>query len=391
MNARGASRALRKTVPLLVALLAAACSATTPAGTSPSAGAATVVAPTAATPAVATAAPSSPAAPSASASAVDPVLAAALAYASDQASTVALTNWTRLLASGGPVGSAADRRAVLGDLAKTRAFPSAFAATSARMRDAWGFDSLDLAWEATYSSESGVGSVLQFADGFDLSLIVALLGQRGFHRTSRGDVTIYTHAADPSLDWLRGAPLMMLNVAVVPASHRLVAASSPQMIETLVAAGASGSPAAGSAVARGLALAAALGAPYGAWFALDPGYCRTLATAAALASAAPNVSAIHPTEATGLAFDLEPAAAPVQVAMLYADAATAATDLPGRTALQGADSLVTKAPFGTSVMALSGGRVAGPVLLFDGAPRGGLAAVALRAVLERDLPFAACR
>ncbi len=390
------------TAVMLLTAAVAACNSSTPASpqapttiASPAAAATPALAGTpaaAGTPAT-TATPALAGTPAPLTGAADPDLAAALAFVSDSAAQVLFTNWAKVLA-GQSAASGADAAKVLLGLNKKRAMPaSQLLSQVTRLRDTWKFDVFDLAWEADFSGQ-GQFSVLQFNDTFDLAPVVALLGDRGYTRgTDIGGGAIYTHPLDPTQPWIVHAPLLMLNVAVLAPEHRLVIGNSPdQLALALGTAGSTATPAQDSTAARALALGAALGPAYGAMLTVEKDACRSLSGRPTRPgpAASSDLSGVGPTLGTAIGFSAETGAPPVTVALLYPDSAAAQRDVAPRTALIGAVSARTGAPFSDSVMALSNVRAVGPLLLSDGSPHNGLSQLVVNSWLSRDLPFAAC-
>ncbi len=322
----------------------------------------------------------------------DPALVAALSYLSDDAPQVAFTNWATVLAGQAP-GSASDLVKLLTSLNRTRAIPAGLLLPRiALLRETWGFDVFDLAWEADFSGKA-LYSVLQFGHTFDLAPIVALLDKRGYDRGDDvGGAAVYSHKLEMAQPWVASAPLHMLNVAVLAADHRLVIASSPDGLALALAAGSAATPAPDSLATRGRAVAAALASPYGALLTAEEGACHGFSGGPAqpAASARADLSGVGTTLATAIGFSAAAGAPAVTLALLYPDAAAAAKDVAPRTALTGAASVRNGLPFAEVAMALANGRAAGPVVLFDGTPRDGRPQLAITAWLSRDLQIAAC-
>jgi hypothetical protein len=341
-------------------------------------------------------APTPTPAPAPTATPIEPTLAAAIAFAGDDTRLLAFTSWAAVLDGR---DTTADQVRVLLEINKTRAFPAAaLLPRAAQLRGTWAFEMGDLAWEADLDGSRGQFTVLQFADSTDLSPVVALLDQRGYaHAAQVGDGTVYTHPLDPADEWLTKGPLQMLNVAVFPSARRIVMGTSPDALAAVVrAADPTASPAPGSKTAELRTLAATLGTPYGALFAVEVGACRSfaggpvLATPAASSTEPPANARVSATLGTAIGFSAVTGAPPVTAALLYPDVAAAAADVPGRTALAAAAISVTGAPYAAAVMGLSNVRTVGSVLVLDGVPRDGRPQLVVNAWSRRDLPFAAC-
>ena len=123
--------------------------------------------------------------------------------------------------------------------------PTEFAAgTLARFarfqRDRWGFDILDLEWEAAEfandGTRAGSATIIRFPEGFDLDPLLALLDERGYTSQVRNGVTIRSH--DYSSEPWANAWLEMLNVAIYPDQRTLALSSLPDALDPFVDAAA---------------------------------------------------------------------------------------------------------------------------------------------------------
>ena len=323
---------------------------------------------------------------------IDADLSAALAYATANVTSVEFTDWARLFGTR-PDPSA--ESAALVELSKTHAIPASGLLTyAATIRQQWSFGVGDLAWEVDFGTSGAQFSVLQFRDTFDLGSLGPLMDGRAYTKGAVVDgVQQYAHALDLTKPFMTQGPQFMTNLGLDVARHRLIVAAGTASLRAAVQARAAG-PAEVSPGARALALAAALGSPYGALFSVELGACRTFGGGPSLtppsASATSGLSALGVTAGMALGFSGAAAGgAAVTVALLYADPAKAVADLAPRSAYAASAITQDGQPYASTVLALANGRTAGAVLIFDGTPAGPVSRV-LMAFERLDLPFAAC-
>lgn len=369
---------------IIAALLLAACGS----GTSSAA-------PSASSAATATTGPASPL-PSATAIpapvTIDADLSAALAYATADVSSIQFTDWARLFGTRPDPGT---ERAALVDLSTNHAIPaSGMTAYAATTRRQWSFGAGDLAWQADFGTSGGTVVVLQFRDSFDIASLGPLMESRAYDKGAVVDgVQPYAHALDPSKPFIIAGPQFMTNLGLDIVRHRLIIATSVDALTAAIQAHAA-DQAGASPAARAVALAGALGSPYAAVFSVAPGACSTFAgwpsPAPSSSRVTSGLSALGVTAGTALAFS-EPAAggSAVTVALLYADPAKATADLAPRTVYAAEAVAQDGQPYASTVLALTNGRTAGALVVFDGTPVGPVSRV-LSAFWRRDLPFAAC-
>jgi hypothetical protein len=290
--------------------------------------------------------PSTAAEPSATAAESSEPIVQALAYVPIGASTFAFTDWVALKASQGlsDLTSAAtddERGTFLRSLSVVNSADTPFSMMAANVFFAkgllthWGFDNLDLDWEASISGSFGVASVLRLRDDFDLAPVVSRFDERDFTTSTVEGVTVRSHEL-ANEEWVLQADLSFLNVALMPDGRTLVLSPRPDPIEQILAhrgelTGSGGPPVV-------LDAAAALDHPSGAWlsFELDR-LCNAEARARPdalesvqqlLADAGP----LHPYTlvAVGYRADLDPAG---RIVFGYVDPADATADLDGRRTL----------------------------------------------------------
>ncbi len=314
-------------------------------------------------------------------------MAEALRFIDEDLAQLSYTSWTGMLAGAGTVPDDADgRAALLRSLLDGHVAPAVFSLADRKVRATWGFDALDLAWEATLVGSSGRVRILKFPDGFDLAPVEAHFVERAFRKATVGDAVVYTHDLDPSLPWLDTANLEMLNAAVLAADHELVLANRPATLDAALAAraAATGEPPAGSARARGVSVAQAMGSPPAAVIDVTAGLCQALALDRSKVAGRAAWTAI------GISFGEGASGAAVTFALLFADPSVAALEADPRRRLLDEQSPITGAPYRDSVVEITDATVPGRVLLLQGTPHDGRASVVFQAWLRRDMLFAAC-
>jgi hypothetical protein len=100
----------------------------------------------------------------------------------------------------------------------------------------WGWDSLDLAWEARLNLDgSAPVYVLRFQNSDPIDRLRSILESREFESGSYAGVPIYTHELDLTADWIRTAEFSILNVAILEPQPALVLSSSPDALRAVLA------------------------------------------------------------------------------------------------------------------------------------------------------------
>ncbi|MFH0751441.1 MAG: hypothetical protein V2B17_06355, partial [Chloroflexota bacterium] len=370
---------------LAVAALAAACAAIppgtpapawtparTPAGT-PAATPTTFVEPT----------------PTASPLPADP-LAVVAALVGDDTAAVLFSDWSRIRGGAGPAATDPAERLALMQSLEPRAPAAGYAVARFRgHRAAWGWDTLDLAWEARLAGADAPVFALGLAPGLDLSPVLAHFRDRGFTETRRGSALVLAHSLDLAVDWLNTTELAIRTTAIFEAEGLMVLSSSPEELDGALDRLAAGGTPAGS---RGAAFAAAvggLGLVDSAVVELRGDLCAAFVPRddPALAAVA---TTLHPWTALAAGWRTDDAGATARFAIAYDDPATASADLAGRARLAREGSTGDGRPLVEVAFRLVDARVDGGLILLDVEPAGGLPAPILHAVLGRDLVFAAC-
>lgn len=296
------------------------------------------------------------------------------------------------------------------------AFPVALVGSSAISqrfqghREAWGFDSTDLDWEAGFfvagdRSPSVRFTIVRFAEGFDLAPVIARFDERDFEREPYGGAVIYTRGMGGAGSWVTATDVGILNTAVLADGRTLVLASSSddsfaeERLRARIDSIAGGPPRQDEVTAD---FVRSMDGRNSVVVRIAPDLCReytpepgpyrdeeAVATARALADQAGPLA-----DYAGFALAMRAVPeATMRFAFVYLDAADAEADLEGRRLLvEDGVSLQTGRRFDESVFTVTGAAATGHVLAIDLAPVGDAppAAAVLRHVTGRDLIFAGC-
>lgn len=266
----------------------------------------------------------------------------------------------------------------------------------ARLRDhfdMWGWDTLDLDWEATIGAAGPPLSVLRFRDGFDLAPVAALFDERGFTSESVPGSVIRSHEMDVASDWLRTTEFGILNTAFLDDGRTLVLSSELDQVRDVATNHGSFPTLPGlDATAAKLAGASAglLLPDYGACIGFTP-----LPVGIGDPFASPDLSfptqGLHPYAALGVGYarpDWDPTG---RIVFSYLDGATAAADLAGRRKLAetGLSQRVGQ-PIADALFTVTDAHVDGTTLTLDVAPVEDRPRRLLDMVFARDMVFAGC-
>jgi len=261
--------------------------------------------------------------------------------------------------------------------------------------DAWGWDTTDLLWEASYSLDGPPVSVLRFREDFDWAPVVQHFDDRGFTVEMTADATIRSHEMDVTSDWIRSSDFGILNTAFLDDGRTLILSSSVDGVKAALEA-----PHVMTFRASPAAVAAArLEAPFSAGIELGPDSCRAYDpriqgagdagdNTDLLAQAGP----LGAWEAMAIGTDRDAAGEPVgRMVFAYADPGQALADLAGRMLLadQGI-SLRTEQPYATSVFQLTNATADDAEVILDVVPAEGASRRLQQALFARDLLFATC-
>ena len=114
-------------------------------------------------------------------------------------------------------------------LSEDQAAASAFGLSWLRTHaEHWGWDSSDLLWEASITSDRWPPIyLLKFPIAFDFTGIASRFAERGFTQTPSQGIATYSHPPTPSVDWIRTTELSILNTAILAEQSLLILSSSP--------------------------------------------------------------------------------------------------------------------------------------------------------------------
>ncbi len=328
-------------------------------------------------------------------------LAEAVTFAPLGASTILFTDWAAAKAAHGheDVTSATpleERMDAMVDLGRTEAPFAGYAIDRFALHaEAWGWDTADLDWEASYVMDGPPVAVLRLRHDFDLAPVIARFDDRGFSTETYGDATIRSHGMDLSSDWIGTSDFGILNTAFVDDGRTLVLSSSLEAVRATldarhiafvqappswVVAGVLGSP-----------LSAAIEVGTGACAAYDP-RLQGAGDAGANADLLVEVGPLTPWQAMGIGTDRDETGAAIgRYVFDHLSESDALANLAGRARLadQGI-SLRTDAPYAGSVFRLASFTTEGRDIVLDVAPVDDASRRLQQAFLGRDMIFATC-
>lgn len=315
------------------------------------------------------------------------------------AATVGFTDWGRIRDSQGASGVTgdspmADKLRVAMSTSRDEAIGSGFGLAHLQtLHDLWGFDSMDLDWEATIQ---GTGSapvfLLRFRDGFDLGTVSTRFDARSFTTEPVAGGTIRTHAMELA-DWLTGAEFAVLNTGFLDDGRTLVLSrDEAQVLDILANHGSypDSPPTDATAATLDGASAVVLLQGLGTCVAFTP---LPIEPGAPLPSTLPTSvpAGLHPYAVLGIGYDRRDWHPEGRLSFGYLDAATAVADQEPRTAAaRDGLSIRVRAPYADSVFQVQDSRVDGASLVLDAMPDHGLPARLFQMVWARDMTFAGC-
>jgi hypothetical protein len=315
------------------------------------------------------------------------------------AKSVGFTDWGRIKASqgagdvtgGSPID---DKVSVVMSTNAREAAASGYGIAHLRSQyDTWGWDGLDLEWEATIQGEGPPLFVLRFRDGVDLGPIQARFDERGFSTTSVPGATIRSPEMALREDWVRAGEFAILNTAFLDDGRTLVLSVDLEQVQDMVANHGRYTVAPGVAATAGqldgasaLFLVPGLDACLGFTpMPIDPGDPL----------ASPDLSmptaGLHPYAALGVGYDRVDWEPIGRISLGYLDQDTAQSDLAGRDQLaRDGISLMAGVPYADAAFQVVGERVDGTNLTFDVTPAGDKPRHLFDMVYARDMVFAGC-
>jgi hypothetical protein len=307
------------------------------------------------------------------------------------------TDWSRIRASLGAEDVTGDspiddRFAVLMATTQQEAAASAFGAAYLRTHhDTWGWDTLDVDWEATYSGDGPPVSLVRLRDGTDVDAIAARYDERGFTTEETTFGTIRSHELDLTADWIRSGELAVTNTAFLDDGRTLAFSSSLETLrDSLSQADQAFLPGQPGVVG-------ALDGASAAWLVLAPD-C-TAFTPLPFDPFDPHPSIrplptgqpLHPWTAMGIGYS-RPDWTPVgRIAMGFLDRAHAAADAEARVheARTGLSQRV-RAPYADALFTLDDSRVEDQTLVLEVTPANDMPRRLFDMLFARDMTFAGC-
>lgn len=321
----------------------------------------------------------------------------AVAFLPPDASDLGFTDWSRIRASLGAhdvtgASPLEDKVAVLMTTTQHETTASAFGAAYVRNHHgAWGWDSLDVDWEATISMDGPPLFVVRLREGTDVDAIAARYDAFGFATEETPWGTIRSHKLDPTADWIGSGELAVVNTAFLDDGRTLVFSSGADTLRAALGRSARTPLPGQTDVVDALSGASA------AWLTLAPG-CTTYtplpfdpfdpnASIGPLPTGAP----LHPWTALGVGYarpDWDPVG---RIAMGFLSPEHARADEATRSeeARTGTSQRVRE-PYADALFTLEGSHVTDAALVLDVAPLDDRPSRLMGMVFARDMTFAGC-
>lgn len=324
-------------------------------------------------------------------------LAEAVARMPTGTTDMGFTDWERIRASVGArdvTGASPldDKVAVVMATAQLETVAAGFGAAYLRShRDAWGWDTLDVDWEAIYSGQGPPVAIVHLREGVDMDAIRRRYDDFGFSTEQVGDVVVRSHPLDPTAPWVGTTELGVTNTAFLDDGRTLMFSSSREALAdalghrpSMLVPGASG-------------VVGALGDPSAAWLVLGPG-CPAYTPLPidpfdpdASLRPLPTGEPLHPWTALGVAYE-RPDWQPIgRIAMGFLDPTHAQADLgPRSTLAREGVSVRVQRPYAEALFTLEDARVEDTTLILDVSPIEGMPRRLFQMLQGRDMTFAGC-
>ena len=324
-------------------------------------------------------------------------LESAVARMPARTTDIGFTDWERIRASLGAqdvTGASPldDKMAVIMATAQQEAGAAGFGTPYLRRhRDAWGWDTMDVAWEALYSVDGPPVAIVHLREGVDMDAIAARYDAYGFSTEQVGDATVRSHALDPSAEWMGTTELGVVNTAFLDDRRTLMFSSGRESLEAALehdphplVPGASG-------------VIDALGDPSAAWLVFGascPAFTGppfdTLDPDASIGPL-PSGPPLHPWTALGVAYE-RPDRQPIgRIAMGFADPAHAQAGLEPRAAMaRDGISVRLGEPYADSLFTFDDARVEDTTLILEVSPLDDMPRRLFQLIQARDMSFAGC-
>ena len=267
----------------------------------------------------------------------------------------------------------------------------------------WGWNILDLRWEATIEIEGSSGAfVFQFPADFDFAPVIALYELREFETSLYEERIIYSHEPDPQLDWFRASQFAVANTVIIEEQNVMIQALELEALEKVLDAFINKSEDSYVEAEIAATMIEQMGEVAGAF--IEPNICdHQNLSWNLLARPGSNLSAteltdlqeardqLHPYEGIGIGYRYSEGDPVGIIVMPFADAADASADLELREGIiEEGNSLVSRQPFAETVFAINETFVENRSLIFQVEPTDKLAKRLLQSTIANDMLFALC-
>lgn len=308
------------------------------------------------------------------------------------------TDWDRIRASLGAedVSGASpleDKMAVVMATAQHEAGAAGFGTPYLRRhREAWGWDTMDVAWEALYSVDGPPVALVRLRDGVDVDAVAARYDAYGFTSEQVGDATVRSHDLDPSAEWMGTTELGVVNTAFLDDGRTLMFSSGRESLEAALV------PQRGGRALPGAdGVVDALEDPSAAWLVLGPS-CPAFTPLPfdpldpdPSVGPLPSGEPLHAWTALGVAYE-RPDWQPIgRIAMGFLAPTHAQADLEPRAALaREGISVRLNGPYADTLFTLDDARVEDTTLVLEVSPLGDMPQRLFQLLQARDMTFAGC-
>ncbi|NJM42373.1 MAG: hypothetical protein HC853_17355 [Anaerolineae bacterium] len=329
-------------------------------------------------------------------------LAQAMTLVPDTAEVVTFTDWARVKAGANAVDvTGASDTAKQSEVAKWLKEQTPFAAygfsqIETHVKD-WGWNSLDVLWEAATRVGDNPVYLLKLRDDVDLDAIKKHFEERKFSRFGYQGATVF--AFNGSADWMNTTQRSIYTTAIFEDLKLLVMSYQPRNVQAILELNAKGGKALVDAESM-KSLAAALGEKPSAFLAKASFACKTLDEMAKDIGLQPDAlgkfkesfttEPVHAYSAFGLGYDLEEGKTTGTVVLHYDKAEDAKADMGARqNDLKQGLSLANMKPY-TEMLTLEKAELQGNDILLHVLPANNSPKTLWSMISRQDMAYARC-
>jgi hypothetical protein len=329
-------------------------------------------------------------------------LAQAMTLVPDSAELVTFTDWARVKAGADAAdvtgqSDVAQQKTLAAWLKEQTPFAAyGFSQIETHVKD-WGWNSLDLLWEAATRVGDNPVYVLKLRDDADLDVIKKHFEARKFSKFAYQGATVF--AFNGSADWIKTTQRSIYTTAIFENEKLLVMSYQPKNVQVILELNAKKSKALGDAEAM-TSLVAALGEKPSAFLAKASFACKTLDEMAKDIGLHPEAlgkfkgsfttEPVHAYSAFGLGYDLEEGKTTGTVVLHYDKAEDAKADMNARQSdLKQGLSLTSMKPY-TEMLTLDKAVLQGSDILLHVLPVNNSPKTLWSMISRQDMAYARC-